>query len=91
VHASDASDASPELPHCGISASLFLDSAWPSFHTLCAGPRLPTFSNQTMSDDPSAVESGRGYERDPVLSADERKLNEIGYVQEFKRDMSAAG
>jgi len=36
---------------------------------------------------------GNEYPLDPknVASADEKKLNEIGYQQEFKRDMSAAG
>jgi hypothetical protein len=35
--------------------------------------------------------SSPDHENDPVLTADVRKLNEIGYVQEFKRDMSAVG
>jgi hypothetical protein len=35
--------------------------------------------------------SSPDHENDPVLAADVRKLNEIGYIQEFKRDMSAVG
>ena len=42
---------------------------------------------------PVQSHAGNDYAVDPknAATADERKLNAIGYQQEFKRDMSAAG
>lgn len=46
-----------------------------------------------MSETIQPVESPNtfGPKYDAFTTADERKLNAIGYEQEFKRDMSAAG
>ncbi|KAK8869444.1 hypothetical protein IAR55_000008 [Kwoniella newhampshirensis] len=43
------------------------------------------------STNPVTVELGHGPNIDPIAARDEARLNEIGYAQEFKREMSAAG
>ncbi|WWD16290.1 hypothetical protein CI109_100716 [Kwoniella shandongensis] len=44
-----------------------------------------------LAQQTSAIELGHGPTVDPVSARDEARLNEIGYAQEFKREMSAAG
>jgi hypothetical protein len=45
-----------------------------------------------MADMSQTVEQGYASEGGKVIvNADEAKLNDIGYAQEFKRDMSAVG